>query len=29
MPVAQAIYAILWQQLHPAEAFLSLEKGFI
>ena len=29
MPVAQAVYAILWQQVHPAEAFLSLEKGFI
>ncbi|CAL1520874.1 NAD(P)H-dependent glycerol-3-phosphate dehydrogenase [Chitinophaga sp. MM2321] len=29
MPVAQAIYAILWQQVHPSEAFLSLEKGFI
>lgn len=29
MPVAQAVYAILWQQVHPSEAFLSLEKGFI
>ncbi|MFX1702686.1 NAD(P)-binding domain-containing protein [Chitinophaga sp. CC14] len=29
MPVAEAVYAILWQQVHPSEAFLSLEKGFI
>ncbi|MBV8254456.1 MAG: NAD(P)H-dependent glycerol-3-phosphate dehydrogenase [Chitinophaga sp.] len=29
MPVAQAVYAILWQQLHPTEAFMALEKGFI
>lgn len=29
MPVAQAVYAILWQQVHPSEAFLALEKGFI
>ncbi|MBC9910704.1 NAD(P)H-dependent glycerol-3-phosphate dehydrogenase [Chitinophaga varians] len=29
MPVAQAVYAVLWQQVHPSEAFLSLEKGFI
>lgn len=29
MPVAQAVYTILWQHLNPAEAFLSLEKGFI
>jgi len=29
MPVAQAVYTILWQNLNPREAFLSLEKGFI
>jgi glycerol-3-phosphate dehydrogenase (NAD(P)+) len=29
MPVAQAVHAILWQQLNAAEGFLSLEKGFI
>ena len=29
MPVAQAIFAILWEQVHPADAFQSLEKGFI
>lgn len=29
MPVAQAVYAVLWQHVHPSEAFLSLEKGFI
>ncbi|WP_143308231.1 NAD(P)H-dependent glycerol-3-phosphate dehydrogenase [Chitinophaga vietnamensis] len=29
MPVAQAVFAVLWQQLHPVEAFLALEKGFI
>ncbi|MCW3462188.1 NAD(P)H-dependent glycerol-3-phosphate dehydrogenase [Chitinophaga nivalis] len=29
MPVAQAVYAILWQQVHPSEAFMALEKGFI
>ncbi|HJT73121.1 MAG TPA: NAD(P)H-dependent glycerol-3-phosphate dehydrogenase [Chitinophaga sp.] len=29
MPVAQAVYTILWQHLNPREAFLSLEKGFI
>nr|WP_255492064.1 NAD(P)H-dependent glycerol-3-phosphate dehydrogenase [Chitinophaga sp. Cy-1792] len=29
MPVAQAVFAILWQQVHPTEAFLALEKGFI
>jgi glycerol-3-phosphate dehydrogenase (NAD(P)+) len=29
MPVAQAVYAILWLQVHPAEAFQALEKGFI
>ncbi|KAG4069411.1 hypothetical protein HA402_012264 [Bradysia odoriphaga] len=29
MPVAQAVHAILWQQVHPSEAFLALEKGFI
>jgi glycerol-3-phosphate dehydrogenase (NAD(P)+) len=29
MPVAQAVYAILHQQVHPSEAFLALEKGFI
>ncbi|MFB6457776.1 NAD(P)H-dependent glycerol-3-phosphate dehydrogenase [Chitinophaga sp. Hz27] len=29
MPVAQAVFAILWQQVNPTEAFLSLEKGFI
>lgn len=29
MPVAQAVYTILWQQLNAREAFLALEKGFI
>jgi glycerol-3-phosphate dehydrogenase (NAD(P)+) len=29
MPVAQAVYTILWEQLNPREAFLALEKGFI
>ncbi|NSL89667.1 NAD(P)H-dependent glycerol-3-phosphate dehydrogenase [Chitinophaga sp. Mgbs1] len=29
MPIAQAVYTILWQQVHPAEAFMALEKGFI
>ncbi|RFS24049.1 glycerol-3-phosphate dehydrogenase [Chitinophaga silvatica] len=29
MPVAQAVFAILWEQVHPSEAFLALEKGFI
>ena len=29
MPVAQAVYTILWEHLNPAEAFLALEKGFI
>ncbi|HVI48335.1 MAG TPA: NAD(P)H-dependent glycerol-3-phosphate dehydrogenase [Chitinophaga sp.] len=29
MPVGQAVYNILWQHVHPAEAFMALEKGFI
>jgi glycerol-3-phosphate dehydrogenase (NAD(P)+) len=29
MPVAQAVYTILWEQLNAREAFLALEKGFI
>lgn len=29
MPIAQTVYSILWEQLHPEEAFLELEKGFI
>ncbi|WP_341834225.1 NAD(P)H-dependent glycerol-3-phosphate dehydrogenase [Chitinophaga pollutisoli] len=29
MPIAQKIFAILWEQLHPEEAFLELEKGLI
>ena len=29
MPVAQAVYSILWQHQNAAEAFLALEKGFI
>ncbi|ATL46837.1 glycerol-3-phosphate dehydrogenase [Chitinophaga caeni] len=29
MPIAQAVYAILWEQVKAEEAFLSLEKGFI
>ncbi|MFY0253236.1 NAD(P)H-dependent glycerol-3-phosphate dehydrogenase [Chitinophaga sp. 30R24] len=29
MPIAQAVYTILWQQEQPAEAFLALEKSFI
>jgi glycerol-3-phosphate dehydrogenase (NAD(P)+) len=29
MPVAQAVYTILWEQLNSREAFLALEKGFI
>ncbi|UYQ93036.1 NAD(P)-binding domain-containing protein [Chitinophaga horti] len=29
MPIAQAVYAILWEGLHPEEAFLALEKEFI
>jgi glycerol-3-phosphate dehydrogenase (NAD(P)+) len=29
MPVAQAVYAVLWQQLNAPEAFLALEKGFV
>ncbi|MGX5818364.1 NAD(P)H-dependent glycerol-3-phosphate dehydrogenase [Chitinophaga lutea] len=29
MPIAQKIFAILWEHLHPEEAFLELEKGLI
>jgi glycerol-3-phosphate dehydrogenase (NAD(P)+) len=29
MPVAQAVYTILWEHLNAREAFLALEKGFI
>jgi len=29
MPVAQAVYAVLWEQLNASEAFLALEKGFV
>lgn len=29
MPVAQAVFSILWQHQNAAEAFLALEKGFI
>jgi glycerol-3-phosphate dehydrogenase (NAD(P)+) len=29
MPVAQAVYSVLWQHLNAREAFLALEKGFI
>ena len=29
MPVAQAVYTILWEHLNSREAFLALEKGFI
>ena len=29
MPVAQAVYAVLWEHLNAAEAFLALEKGFV
>ena len=29
MPVAQAVYSILWKHQNAAEAFLALEKGFI
>lgn len=29
IPVAQAVYTILWEHLNPREAFLALEKGFI
>jgi glycerol-3-phosphate dehydrogenase (NAD(P)+) len=29
MPVAQAVYTILWEQLNAREAFLALERGFI
>lgn len=29
MPVAQAVYSILWEQQNAAEAFMALEKGFI
>jgi glycerol-3-phosphate dehydrogenase (NAD(P)+) len=28
-PIAQAVYAVLWEQLNPAEAFMELEKGFV
>ncbi len=29
MPIAQKVHAILWEHLHPEEAFLELEKGLI
>jgi len=29
MPVAQAVFSILWEQVHPADAFEGLEKGFV
>ncbi|RPE13827.1 NAD(P)H-dependent glycerol-3-phosphate dehydrogenase [Chitinophaga lutea] len=29
MPIAQKVYAILWEHLHMEEAFLELEKGLI
>jgi glycerol-3-phosphate dehydrogenase (NAD(P)+) len=29
MPVARAVYAVLWDQLNAEEAFLALEKGFV
>jgi glycerol-3-phosphate dehydrogenase (NAD(P)+) len=29
MPVARAVYAILWEQLNAEEALLALEKGFV
>ncbi len=29
MPVARAVYAVLWEHLNAEEAFLALEKGFV
>lgn len=29
MPVAQKVYAILFENLHPEEAYMELEKGFV
>lgn len=29
MPVAEKVYRVLWENMHPKEAFAELEKGFI